>query len=95
MPAIGFAVLPSFTGESVASPPVDLGPIMNLPEGTFMITSFTLNKAQGDVFRRTAFIRNNGFGATREPSFTILFSRCVHLGCPIQPNKTVRYNDVT
>jgi Rieske Fe-S protein len=101
LPAIGFAVLPSFTGEAVASPPVDLGPITNFPEGTFMITSFALNKAQGDVSRRTAFIRNNGFSATREPSFTILYSRCVHLGCPIQPNgpkledKTVRYKDVT
>jgi Rieske Fe-S protein len=21
-----------------------------------------------------------------EPSFTILYSRCVHLGCPVQPN---------
>ena len=101
LPAIGFAVLPSFTGEAVASPPVDLGPITNFPEGTFMITTFTLNKAQGDVSRRTAFIRNNGFGATNVPSFTILYSRCVHLGCPIQPNgpkledKAVRYNDVT
>lgn len=101
LPAIGFAVLPSFTGEGVASPPVDLGPITNFPEGTFMVTTFTLNKTQGDVSRRTAFIRNNGFSATKEPSFTILYSRCVHLGCPIQANgpkledKTVKYEDVT
>lgn len=36
--------------------------------------------------RRTAFVRNNGFTDAGEPSFTILYSRCVHLGCPVQPN---------
>ena len=27
-----------------------------------------------------------GCSATKEPSFTIIYSRCVHLGCPVQPN---------
>ncbi len=101
LPSLGFAVLPSFTGEGVESNDVDLGPISNFPEGVFMITSFTGSKRQGEVSRRTAYIRNNGLSATKEPSFTIVYSRCVHLGCPVQPNgpafddKKVTYKDVT
>jgi Rieske Fe-S protein len=101
LPSLGFAVLPSFTGESVETNDVDLGPISNFPEGTFVITSFTGNKRQGQVSRRTAYIRNNGLTADKEPSFTIIYSRCVHLGCPVQPNgpkfedKMKKYKDVT
>jgi len=41
--------------------------------------------SEGDVSRRTAFIRNNGLlGAV--PSFTIISNRCAHLGCPVQAN---------
>ena len=88
-------------GEGVATNDVDLGPISNFPEGTFVITTFIGNKLQGDVSKRTAYIRNNGLSADKEPSFTIIYSRCVHLGCPVQPNgpkfedKAVKYKDVT
>ena len=92
---------PSFTGEGVETNDVDLGPITNFPEGTFVITTFIGNKPQGEVSKRTAYIRNNGLSADKEPSFTIIYSRCVHLGCPVQPNgpnfedKRVTYKDVT
>ena len=101
LPSLGFAVLPSFEGENVKSKPVDLGPIANFPEGTFVIATFTEDPAWGDVSRRTAYIRNNGLTTDKQPSFTIIFSRCVHLGCPVQPNgpkfedKMVTYKDVT
>ena len=101
LPSLGFAVLPSFTGEGVETNDVDLGPISNFPEGTFVITTFLSNKAQGDVSKRTAYIRNNGVTDNNEPSFTIIYSRCVHLGCPVQPNgpkfdeDMVKYKDVT
>jgi len=101
LPSLGFAVLPAFTGEGVRTSPVDLGPISNFPEGTFVISTFIGNKLQGEVSKRTAYIRNNGLAANKQPSFTIIYSRCVHLGCPVQPNgpkfdnKTVRYQDVT
>jgi menaquinol-cytochrome c reductase iron-sulfur subunit len=101
LPSLGFAVLPAFTGEGVKTSEVDLGPISNFPEGTFVITTFTGNKLQGPVSRRTAYIRNNGLTDKKEPSFTIIYSRCVHLGCPVQPNgpkfedKMVTYKDVT
>jgi Rieske Fe-S protein len=101
LPSLGFAVLPSFMGEGVETNDVDLGPIKNFPEGTFVITTFTGNPAWGEVSRRTAYIRNNGLTDKKEPSFTIIFSRCVHLGCPVQPNgpkfedKMVTYKDVT
>ena len=36
------------------------------------------------VSRRTAFVRNNGL-KDQVPSFTIISNRCVHLGCPTQP----------
>jgi len=101
LPSLGFAVLPSFTGEGIKTKDVDLGPIENFPEGTFVITTFIGSKLQGEVSRRTAYIRNNGLSAAKEPSFTIIYSRCVHLGCPVQPNgpdfkdKMVTYKDVT
>ncbi len=101
LPSLGFAVLPSFTGEGIETNPVDLGPIENFPEGTFVITTFTGSKRQGAVSRRTAYIRNNGLSADKEPSFTIIYSRCVHLGCPVQPNgprfedQAKKYKDVT
>jgi Rieske Fe-S protein len=100
LPSLGFAVLPSFTGEGVETNDVDLGPVSNFPEGKFVITTFISNKLQGDVSKRTAYIRNNGLSANKEPSFTIIYSRCVHLGCPVQPNgpvddKVVKYKDVT
>ena len=41
LPSLGFAVLPSFMGEGVETKDVDLGPISNFPEGTFVITTFT------------------------------------------------------
>ena len=84
VPVLGFAVLPSF--ESADSEDVDLGPISNFPEGQYVIATFTENVEQGGVSRRTAYVRNNGPAENGEPSFSILFSRCVHLGCPVQAN---------
>lgn len=86
LPSLGFAVLPSFSGENVKFKDVDLGPISNFPEGQFVIATFLEDPSAGDVSRRTAYIRNNGFAESGEPSFTTIFSRCVHLGCPTQPN---------
>ena len=84
LPVLGFMVLPSFT--DVEEDEVDLGPLDNFPEGEYVIATYLSNPAQGEVSRRTAFVRNNGFSESGEPSFTILYSRCVHLGCPVQPN---------
>jgi Rieske Fe-S protein len=84
LPVLGFAVLPSF--ETEESEDVDLGPISNFPEGTFVIATFLEHPADGPVSRRTAYIRNNGLTDDGIPSFTTLFSRCVHLGCPVQAN---------
>jgi Rieske Fe-S protein len=86
LPALGFAVLPAFEHHKHA--PVDLGPITNFPEGEFVISTFLEDPAQGEVTRKTAFIRNNGVvtvAGKQEPSFTIIYSRCAHLGCPVQP----------
>ncbi|HEX4745735.1 MAG TPA: Rieske 2Fe-2S domain-containing protein [Gaiellaceae bacterium] len=84
VPALGFMVLPSFT--NIEEDEADLGPLENFPEGEYVIASFLANPSQGEVTRRTAFVRNNGPTDNGEPSFTILYSRCVHLGCPVQPN---------
>ena len=46
----------------------------------------------GEVSRRTMYIRNNGF-IEDQPSFTIIYSRCAHLGCPVQPNGPVFDDD--
>jgi quinol---cytochrome c reductase iron-sulfur subunit, bacillus type len=86
LPVLGFAVLPSFMGEGVETYEIDLGPISNFPEGEYVIATFLESPEQGEVSRRTAFIRNNGRTDDGTPSFTALYSRCVHLGCPVQPN---------
>jgi Rieske Fe-S protein len=84
LPVLGFAVLPSFSKPQ--TPEVDLGPITNFPEGKFVIANFLQEPEQGEVSRRTAYVRYNGRTDDGEPSFTILSSRCVHLGCPVQAN---------
>jgi menaquinol-cytochrome c reductase iron-sulfur subunit len=80
---IGFAVLPTFIDQGTDD--IDIGSVDEYPENRFVIATFLLYPEQGEVSRRTAYVRNNGMldGA---PSFTILYSRCVHLGCPVQPN---------
>jgi Rieske Fe-S protein len=83
LPVLGFAVLPSFTNQH--EPEVELGPIEDFPEGQFVIATFMENPEIGEVSRRTMFIRNNG-QLEGVPSFTVLYSRCAHLGCPVQPN---------
>ncbi len=87
VPVLGFAVLPSFTNQ--AEPDVDLGPIDEFPEGQFVIASYLEDPEIGEVTRRTMFVRNNGRAENGQPSFTILYSRCAHLGCPVQPNGPV------
>jgi Rieske Fe-S protein len=77
-------VLPAFT--DVEEDEADLGPIENFPERKYVIATYLSNPSVGEVTRRTAFVRNNGQTDAGEPSFTILYSRCVHLGCPVQPN---------
>ena len=92
LPVLGFMVLPSFT--DVEEDEVDLGPIENFPEGEYVIATYLKHPEQGEVSRRTAFVRFNGF-TPRGPSFTILYSRCVHLGCPVQPNGPIDEDAMT
>jgi Rieske Fe-S protein len=90
LPVLGFMVLPSFT--NLPDVDADLGPLDNFPQGEYVIATFLADPKVGEVSRRTAFVRYNGLvenpanKGAREPSFTILYSRCVHLGCPVQPN---------
>jgi len=84
IPVLGFTVLPSFT--NLPDNDVDLGPLDSFPEGEYVIATYLAHPTQGEVSRRTVFVRNNGLTNTNKPSFTILYSRCVHLGCPVQPN---------
>jgi Rieske Fe-S protein len=96
VPVLGFALAPSLLKQGVKHQ--DVGPIDEFPEGQYIITTFLSNPAQGQVSRRTAFIRNNGF-LGKLPSFTIISNHCAHLGCPVEPNgelgKTSHYKDVT
>ena len=89
-PILGFAVIPGFTDQEYESVPI--GPMDNFPENQWMIATFMRDPTQGEVSRRTAYIRNNGLldGA---PSFTIISNRCAHLGCPVQPNGLVDDKD--
>jgi Rieske Fe-S protein len=87
VPVAGFAVLPAFLGQKHHR--VDLGPVSEFAEGQWYIGTFMTDPSEGEVSRRTAFIRNNGALTVKgkaEPSFTIISNRCAHLGCPVQAN---------
>jgi quinol---cytochrome c reductase iron-sulfur subunit, bacillus type len=89
VPVAGFAVLPSFLGQKQHK--VDLGALSDFPLGQWFIATFMTDPAEGEVSRRTAFIRNNGNVTDpntkkQAPSFTIISNRCAHLGCPVQAN---------
>lgn len=87
VPVVGFALLSSFLGQPETR--VDLGPLEKFPVGEWFITTFVSDPLEGEVSRRTAFVRNNGtvaVGGKQEPSFTIISNHCVHLGCPVQAN---------
>jgi Rieske Fe-S protein len=86
LPALGFMTLPAFLKQK--EPPRDLGPTSNFPEGEFVVATFMARPAEGEVSRRTTFVRNNGLLGTK-PSFTIISNHCAHLGCPVQPNGPV------
>ncbi|HWX09763.1 MAG TPA: Rieske 2Fe-2S domain-containing protein, partial [Gaiellaceae bacterium] len=86
LPAAGLAVVPALFGTRRR--PVDLGPISTFPEGEFVVATFLADPQAGEVSRRAAYIRNNGLLGNL-PSFTIMSSRCTHVGCPTQPNGPV------
>jgi len=85
VPAVGFMVAPAFVGQhKTASHPVDVGPLSDFPEGQYVIATFLRDPTEGEVSRRTAYVRNNGI-VDGLPSLTIISNRCAHLGCPVQP----------
>ncbi len=86
VPPVGLLVASAFEGQKFRD--VDLGALSEFPSGKFVITTFVEDPSAGEVSRRTAYIRYNGL-LQGEPSFTILSSRCAHLGCPVQPNGPV------
>jgi Rieske Fe-S protein len=83
VPAAALAILPGFLGQR--SHEIDLGPVGAFPEGSFVVATFLSDPRLGEVSRRAAFVRNNG-SLGKLPSFTIMSSRCTHVGCPTQPN---------
>jgi Rieske Fe-S protein len=82
-PALGFMVAPAFLHQGQKD--LDIGPISDYPEGKFVVATFMTDPAQGEVSRRTAYVRNNG-QLKGQPSFTVISHHCAHLGCPVQPN---------
>jgi Rieske Fe-S protein len=86
VPTAGFALLPALTGQRRRA--VDIGPIAAFPEGEYVVVTFLADPEAGDVSRRAVYVRNNG-PVDRRPSFTIMSSRCTHVGCPTQPNGPV------
>ena len=86
IPPLGLLAASGFEGTSFHK--VNLGPLEEFPVNKFIITTFVEDPEAGEVSRRTAYIRNNGF-LGELPSFTILSNHCAHLGCPVQPNRPI------
>jgi quinol---cytochrome c reductase iron-sulfur subunit, bacillus type len=97
-PAIGFMVAPAFLKQGQKDH--DIGPLSDYPEGKYIIVTYMADQTQGEVSRRTAFVRYNG-QLKGQPSFTIISNHCAHLGCPVQANgpledkNTKQLGDVT
>jgi Rieske Fe-S protein len=83
LPAAGLAVLPGLLGQRRQE--IDLGPASAFPEGEFVVATFLSDAQAGEISRRAAYVRNNG-SLGKLPSFTIMSSRCTHVGCPTQPD---------
>jgi Rieske Fe-S protein len=86
VPAVGLMLVPPFVKQVRKA--IDIGPISDFPEGQWVIATFLNKPEEGEVSRRTAYIRNNGT-LNGKPSLTIISNRCAHLGCPVQPNGPV------
>jgi Rieske Fe-S protein len=87
VPVVGFAIVPAFVKQGHKE--IDLGPLSNFPQGDWLTAHFELDPKEGDVSRRTAFVRYNGL-LQGKPSFTIISNRCAHLGCPVQPGGLIQ-----
>jgi Rieske Fe-S protein len=83
VPAIGFMIAPAFVDQGHDDQ--DIGALDDFPEGEWRIVTYLSEPEAGEVSRRTVYVRNNGL-LDGSPSFTIVSNRCVHLGCPVQPN---------
>jgi Rieske Fe-S protein len=97
LPVLGFMVLPPFLKQGFKDH--DVGPLSDYAEGQWIVTTFMADPAAGEVSRKTAFVRNNGF-LGKQPSFTIISNHCAHLGCPVQAAAPLNtspktYKDVT
>ena len=82
-PALGFMIAPAFLKQGTKDH--DLGPLTDFPEGKYVVATYMSDPKQGEVSRRTAYVRYNG-QVRGQPSFTVISNHCAHLGCPVQPN---------
>jgi len=83
VPALGFMIAPSFLKQGTKDH--DIGPLSDYPEGKYVVATYMSDVTQGEVSRRTAYVRYNG-PLDGQPSFTVISNHCAHLGCPVQPN---------
>jgi menaquinol-cytochrome c reductase iron-sulfur subunit len=86
LPVLGFAIMPSFLKQKAHK--VDIGPLSDFEENQWKVVTFIRDPAQGEISRRTAFVRNNGL-LNGVPDVTVLSNRCAHVGCPVQPGGPV------
>jgi Rieske Fe-S protein len=82
-PALGFMIAPAFLKQGQKDH--DIGALSDFPEGKYVVTTYMADASQGEVSRRTAYVRYNG-QSNGLPSFSIISNHCAHLGCPVQPN---------
>jgi Rieske Fe-S protein len=83
VPPLALMVVPAFNAEE--PPDIDIGSLDDFPENEWRVVTFLQNPEEGEVSRRTTFVRNNG-DLDGQPSFTIIANNCAHLGCPVQPS---------
>ena len=86
LPALGFAIGPVFERQRVRWEP--LGPLADIPRGTYETRVVTLSPGIGEAGKSTVFVRRRDATIDTEPSdrfnqVIAISSRCAHVGCPV------------
>jgi menaquinol-cytochrome c reductase iron-sulfur subunit len=86
LPAVGFALGPAFERRPGTWQP--LGPLSDIPHGTYATRVVTETPGIGEAGKTTVFVRRRDPAVDTEPAdrfnqILAITSRCAHVGCPV------------
>lgn len=87
LPALGFAIAPAF--KSTTDTWQDIGPLTRFTDSDYVPVTITLTPGVGEAGLGLAYVRKHndaidGPVKDRYDRVIAIFSRCVHVGCPVR-----------